>query len=142
LPTRALGASIARVNRLADVRTRIAELVAEPSSSSADARFDLGNREVVEKLASWCDSLGMRTELTQVGRDEKANLAATLGEGPGGLVLAGHSDTVPWDEGKWSRDPFACTKRAAASTGSAPRTSNRLGAALLRQRETIEISIT
>src|SRR5690606_30007604 len=24
----------------------------------------------------------------------------------GGLMLAGHTDTVPWDEGRWTQDPF------------------------------------
>jgi len=40
----------------------------------------------------------------------KANLIATLGSGPGGLVLSGHTDTVPYDEGKWKHDPFSLTE--------------------------------
>jgi acetylornithine deacetylase len=36
----------------------------------------------------------------------KANLIATLGAGSGGLVLAGHLDTVPFDENGWHSDPF------------------------------------
>ena len=39
-------------------------------------------------------------------RPDKANLIATLGEGAGGLVLAGHTDTVPFDAGRWHFDPF------------------------------------
>ncbi|HCO61323.1 MAG TPA: acetylornithine deacetylase, partial [Porticoccaceae bacterium] len=39
------------------------------------------------------------------------NLIATLGSGPGGLVLAGHTDTVPCDEGLWRQSPFELTER-------------------------------
>ena len=93
------------------VREMIATLVAEPSPSSADPRFDRGNRRVVEHLADWADGLGMRVELLpSATNDDKANLLATFGEGDGGLVLAGHSDTVPWDEGRWRHDPFRVTE--------------------------------
>ncbi|GAC1037078.1 acetylornithine deacetylase [Pseudomonas sp. No.117] len=36
----------------------------------------------------------------------KFNLIATLGSGPGGLVLAGHTDTVPYDAALWQADPL------------------------------------
>ena len=36
----------------------------------------------------------------------RANLFATLGEGPGGWVFSGHSDVVPVDGQAWSSDPF------------------------------------
>ncbi|HWV11017.1 MAG TPA: acetylornithine deacetylase, partial [Pseudomonas sp.] len=38
------------------------------------------------------------------------NLLATYGSGPGGLVLAGHSDTVPFDESLWASDPLRLTE--------------------------------
>ncbi|MDD5034612.1 MAG: acetylornithine deacetylase, partial [Methylococcaceae bacterium] len=44
----------------------------------------------------------------------KANLLAGLGGGGAvgeGLVLSGHTDTVPFDEGEWSVDPFAGVER-------------------------------
>ncbi|WP_372759713.1 acetylornithine deacetylase, partial [Litorivivens sp.] len=41
----------------------------------------------------------------------KANLLATLGTGPGGLVLAGHTDTVPCDEQLWDSSPFTLSER-------------------------------
>ncbi|MDH3980482.1 MAG: acetylornithine deacetylase, partial [Gammaproteobacteria bacterium] len=43
------------------------------------------------------------------GTPAKTNLVATLGSGPGGLVLSGHTDTVPFDSGKWQHDPFQLT---------------------------------
>jgi acetylornithine deacetylase len=44
------------------------------------------------------------------GRPGKANLIATLGSGPGGLVLSGHTDTVPCSEERWVHDPFRLTE--------------------------------
>ncbi|MDE9590676.1 M20/M25/M40 family metallo-hydrolase, partial [Xenorhabdus bovienii] len=35
----------------------------------------------------------------------------TLGSGSGGLLLCGHTDTVPFDEGCWTQDPFTLTER-------------------------------
>ena len=36
----------------------------------------------------------------------RANLFATLGQGPGGWVFSGHSDVVPVDGQDWTSDPF------------------------------------
>ena len=39
---------------------------------------------------------------------EKANIHAIIGpQGPGGVALSGHVDTVPVDGQAWSADPFA-----------------------------------
>ncbi|HDP89595.1 MAG TPA: acetylornithine deacetylase [Thioalkalivibrio sp.] len=85
----------------------IAELVAEPSVSSVSPEFDMGNRGVIERLSGWLEDLGFRVEVVPVADSPfKANLIATLGEGEDGLVLAGHTDTVPYDQGKWHHDPF------------------------------------
>lgn len=90
----------------------LAQLIAVPSVSSHDPRLDRGNRGVVERLAGWLDGLGFTVELLAVprGRD-KYNLLATCGDGEGGLVLAGHTDTVPYDEGAWQSDPFELVER-------------------------------
>ncbi|NOR51454.1 MAG: acetylornithine deacetylase, partial [Gammaproteobacteria bacterium] len=45
------------------------------------------------------------------GQPPKANLIATLGAGPGGLVLSGHTDTVPFNEELWNSDPFKLIER-------------------------------
>ena len=88
----------------------IAALIAAPSISSVNPDFDQGNRGVIELLADWLSALGFRAEILPIaGQPDKANLIATLGAGPGGLVLAGHTDTVPFDQGRWTHDPFRLT---------------------------------
>ena len=91
---------------------QLRQLVATPSVSSTDPHWDQGNRAVIDLLASWLADLGFRTEIQPVSADgSKANLIATLGSGPGGLVLAGHTDTVPFDEGRWQSDPLGLNER-------------------------------
>ena len=51
--------------------------------------------------------LGVKSRLSYNADRSKANLFATLGEGkPAGIVLSGHTDTVPWDGQDWSVDPL------------------------------------
>jgi acetylornithine deacetylase len=91
---------------------QLRQLVATPSVSSTDPTWDQGNRAVIDLLADWLSAMGFDTEIQEVGADgAKANLIATLGSGPGGLILAGHTDTVPFDEGRWQSDPLALTER-------------------------------
>lgn len=86
-------------------------LVATPSVSSVSPEFDQSNRAVIDILAGWLDALGFAVEVMPLPeRPEKANLIATLGAGPGGLVLAGHTDTVPFDADRWRSDPFVLTE--------------------------------
>ncbi|MFW5875885.1 MAG: acetylornithine deacetylase [Myxococcota bacterium] len=95
------------------------ELVALPSVSSTDARLDQPNRPVIDRLAEWAEALGFRADVQPLpGDGRKANLVATLGEGDeAGLVLSGHSDTVPYDEGAWGADPFELTERGDRLVG-------------------------
>ena len=89
-----------------------AELVRRPSMSSENAPYDVSNKDVVDTLAQWLDGLGLSCEVLPVpGRPGKFNLIAALGSGPGGLVLSGHSDTVPFDEHAWASDPFTLSER-------------------------------
>jgi acetylornithine deacetylase len=97
---------------LPSLKALCAELVRHPSMSSENAPFDVSNRGVVDALAQWLDGLGFACEVLPVpGRPGKFNLIATLGRGPGGLILSGHSDTVPYDENAWASDPFRLTER-------------------------------
>ncbi|WEJ71945.1 acetylornithine deacetylase [Pseudomonas sp. PSE14] len=95
---------------LPPLKQRFAELIALPSVSCTQAALDQSNRPVVERLAGWLDELGFACELQEVSPG-KFNLIAVLGSGPGGLVLAGHTDTVPYDEALWSSDPLRLDER-------------------------------
>lgn len=92
-----------------DLRQMLAALVASPSVSCTDPAIDQGNLGVITLLQEWLETLGFACELMPVAPG-KANLIATLGSGPGGLVLSGHTDTVPWDQGRWRFDPFRLTE--------------------------------
>ena len=96
---------------LPNLLERIQTLIRLPSVSSAHTAFDTSNRAVIDQLAGWLADLGFRIEIQPLPlQPDKANLIAVLGSGSGGLVLAGHTDTVPWDEGRWSRDPLQMTE--------------------------------
>lgn len=88
------------------------KLLETPSVSSTDAGRDQGNLALIELLAQWLDCLGFDIRILPLpGRPDKANLLASLGTGPGGLVLSGHTDTVPFDAQRWKTDPFQLTRR-------------------------------
>jgi acetylornithine deacetylase len=94
------------------------ELIGTPSVSSPDPAWDRENRTVVERLAEWAESVGFRAEVKSLpGAPHKANLIARIGSGEGGLVLSGHTDTVPYDEASWSTDPFELVEKDGAYYG-------------------------
>ncbi len=97
---------------LPSLTEQLTQLVATPSVSSHQPSWDMGNREVIELLAGWLESIGFAIDIMPVtGKPNKANLIATRGSGPGGLVLAGHTDTVPCDENLWQQDPLKLSDR-------------------------------
>lgn len=91
---------------------QLAQLVATPSVSCTNPALDMGNRQVIECLANWLSDMGFAIEIQPVDNNpDKANLIATLGtahpaHSKGGLVFSGHADTVPYDDKRWSHDPF------------------------------------
>jgi acetylornithine deacetylase len=90
----------------------IRRLVAIRTVSSIDPALDSSNAPAIEEIASWCKALGAEIEILDVPGSgvKKIDLIARIGEGPGGLVFAGHSDTVPYDESGWRTDPFVATE--------------------------------
>ncbi len=84
----------------------LGKLISFPSVSS-DSNLDL-----INFLAEYLERAGARV-ITQPSVDGiKANLWATLGpEGPGGIVLSGHSDVVPVTDQDWTSDPFEMVER-------------------------------
>ena len=98
--------------KLPSTLDQLQQLVSLPSVSSTQADLDQGNRAVIDRLALWLEDLGFRIEIQALNPSgSKANLIATLGSGPGGLVLAGHTDTVPYDEELWQFNPLGITER-------------------------------
>lgn len=90
----------------------LTQLVAAPSVSSTSPGWDQDNRKVIELLDQWFSSLGFTTLIQPIpGCPDKFNLIASAGSGEQGLVLAGHTDTVPYDEGRWQVDPFKLSER-------------------------------
>ncbi len=88
------------------------QLIASPSVSSPDERFDQSNRAVIDLVAEWAAELGFSVRIEGLpGASGKANLIAKLGDGEDGLVLSGHTDTVPYDADRWTDDPFELTER-------------------------------
>jgi len=83
------------------------DLIAIPSISSLDSCWDQSNSSVINQLATWLETLGFHCEISELKQAKgKFNLVATFGKGEGGLLLAGHTDTVPFDESQWNSDPF------------------------------------
>lgn len=98
--------------RLPSFLDMYAELVAVPSISATKPALDHSNRTILEKIAGWCESIGFKTVLIPIpGYSDKFNLLAKIGEGTGGLVLSGHSDTVPCDPMHWHSNPFQLTEQ-------------------------------
>jgi acetylornithine deacetylase len=88
------------------------QLIASPSISCSQAHWDQSNKGVIQLLEGWLSSLGFQCEVMPLAdQPDKFNLIATLGTGDGGLVLSGHTDTVPYDKGRWQSDPFTLTER-------------------------------
>jgi acetylornithine deacetylase len=70
------------------------------------------NLELIHFVRDELQALGVPSRLTFSDDRTKANLFATLGEGkPAGVVLSGHTDTVPWDGQDWTVDPLGAVVR-------------------------------
>ncbi len=91
-----------------------------PGSATVDCLtrligFDTTSRNSNLELIDWAESVlsrhGARLRRSYNTERTKANLFATFGEGPGGIVLSGHSDVVPVDGQAWSSDPFKAEVR-------------------------------
>jgi len=101
---------------LPPTKEMISQLIATPSVSCVHANLDMSNRAVIDLLAGWAESLGFNTEIQTINPD-KFNLIATTGEGSDGLVLSGHTDTVPCDETLWQSNPFKLSEKSSRLYG-------------------------
>lgn len=66
------------------------------------------NLALIETIADHLRTLRVPIRITRDDTGTKANLFATIGAGkPGGVILSGHTDTVPWDGQDWTMDPLS-----------------------------------
>jgi acetylornithine deacetylase len=101
-----------KTTKIPNIQSLINQLLSTPSISCTNQDIDQGNINVINLLANWFESMGFQCEIqTLKHHRDKANLIATLGTGNNGLVLAGHTDTVPLDEALWHVDPFKVTEK-------------------------------
>ena len=70
------------------------------------------NLELIHFVRDELARHGVTSRLTFDDSRRKANLFATVGEGkPAGVIVSGHTDTVPWDGQDWSLDPLGADVR-------------------------------
>ena len=66
-----------------------------------------GNIELIRYIEALLQQAGIASTLYMGEGGDRASLFATVGpEGPGGVVLSGHTDVVPVEGQAWSSDPF------------------------------------
>lgn len=81
------------------------QLLQTSSVSSTQSEIDQSNKPIIDLLATWLNDLGFSIEIQQIAAG-KYNLLAKYGTGNDGLVLSGHTDTVPYDEALWQSNPL------------------------------------
>lgn len=97
---------------LPTLKSSFTQLIGSPSISALEAQHDMSNKAVIALLHNWFTDLGMNCQTHVVANTrDKHNFVASYGNGQGGLLLAGHTDTVPFDEGRWSQDPFQLVEK-------------------------------
>jgi acetylornithine deacetylase len=77
--------------------------------------FDTVSRNSNLALIDWArahlEAQGAKIRMDWSEDRQKANMLASFGEGPGGIVLSGHTDVVPVDGQSWTTDPFTAAVR-------------------------------
>lgn len=87
-------------------RDLIARLIAFDTTSRDS------NLALIDFVRDYLDGWGIRSELYFDADRRKADLFATIGpDDRGGIMLSGHTDTVPVDGQAWDSDPFTVTQR-------------------------------
>ncbi len=92
--------SAPRPQRIAP-REMLAKLIAFDTTSAKS------NRALIDFVRDYLAGYGIESRIIADDVQNKANLYASLGpDGPGGVVLSGHTDVVPVTDQPWSADPF------------------------------------
>ncbi|MEM8646754.1 MAG: M20/M25/M40 family metallo-hydrolase, partial [Pseudomonadota bacterium] len=79
---------------------------------SFDTTSHKSNLDLIAFVQDYLTGWGVESLLLPNEDGNKANLYATVGpNGPGGIVLSGHTDVVPVEGQDWSTDPFCVVER-------------------------------
>ncbi|MBO3141384.1 acetylornithine deacetylase [Dermatophilus congolensis] len=77
---------------------------------SYDTTSRNSNLELITAVITECERLGLTARVFPAPAQEKANVVVTVpdryGRTDGGVMVSGHTDTVPVDGQAWSCDPF------------------------------------
>jgi len=91
---------------MTDSAAILADLVAFDTTSA------LSNRPLIDHIAGRLDGVARAVHLVEDDATGKTGLIAAFGpEGPGGILLSGHTDVVPVQGQAWSSDPFTLDRR-------------------------------
>ena len=113
----------------------LSELVAFPTVSR-DSNLDL-----VDWAQARLSRLGGRCRRTFSDDGNKANLWVAFGpEGPGGVVLSGHTDVVPVDGQNWATDPFVLSEQGGRLYGRGTTDMKGFSAAILAVLERSDLN--
>lgn len=97
----------------------LTRLVSFQTVSGMPPERDMANAALIDWAADELDALGFAVTLIEVA-DGKKDLFAQLGGSEDaftGLMLAGHTDTVDCDAGRWSSDPWCLSVRDGKAYG-------------------------
>jgi acetylornithine deacetylase len=99
-----------------DTLSMIDRLIAFPTVSRDS------NLGLIEYARDYLAALGLKPRLVYDGSRKKANLFCSLADEPervktAGIVLSGHTDTVPVEGQEWSSDPFKAEHSFASGHG-------------------------
>jgi acetylornithine deacetylase len=88
-------------------KTILADLIRHDTTS------DRSNLEIIDYIANLLDGTGASITIDLNEAGTKENLLATIGpqDQAGGIVLSGHTDTVPVAGQNWSTDPYKLVEK-------------------------------
>ncbi|WP_290699449.1 acetylornithine deacetylase [Amphritea sp.] len=70
------------------------------------------NLQLMAYVQGYLENLGVASQLIHDTKEKKANLFATIGsENKAGVMLSGHTDTVPVTGQRWTRQPYQLTEQ-------------------------------
>ncbi len=93
------------LNYLDEYKEILKNLIAFNTISSTNADEDMSNKDLLDYVESFYKKFNFHTIRYKV-TDKKENLYVSSKLSDGGLLLSGHTDTVPCNKALWQTDPF------------------------------------